>query len=238
MAIFARNGEKLEEVAKACRDGGGETLAVVGDVTMAEDGKRLVAETVGRFGRIDYLVANAGVSMWTLFEEVEDLALFRKLMEVNYLGAVYCVHPALQYLQESGGVFVAVSSIQGKVGVPLHTGYSASKHALQGFCDALRMEVEESGVGVMTVLLHWLRGTKLRQNALGGDGQALGESSRKHGAESATLEEASRTIMAGMLARQRQLYIPKKLKLLVGANALWPQLAERVVKGTVGREDE
>lgn len=238
VAIFARNGGKLEEVAKACGDVRGETLAVVGDVTVPEDGERLVAETVDRFGRIDYLVANAGVSMWTLFEEVEDLELFRKLMEVNYLGAVYCVHPALQYLQESGGVFVAVSSIQGKVGVPLHTGYSASKHALQGFCDALRMEVEESGVGVMTVLLHWLRGTQLRKNAFGGDGQALGGSSRKHSKESVTLEEASRAIVAGMLKRERQLYIPKKLKLLVGANALWPRLAERVVKGKVGREDE
>ncbi len=133
---------------------------------------------------------------------------------------------------------MAVSSIQGKVGVPLHTGYSASKHALQGFCDALRMEVEESGVGVMTVLLHWLRGTQLRKNAFGGDGQALGGSSRKHSKESVTLEEASRAIVAGMLKRERQLYIQKKLKLRVGANALWPRLAERVVKGKVGREDE
>jgi short-subunit dehydrogenase len=144
----------------------------------------------------------------------------------------------LPYLKESGGVFIAISSIQGKVGVPLHTGYSAAKHALQGFCDALRMEVEADGVGVMAVLLHWLRGTELRKNAFGGDGQALGESSRKHSKESVTLEEASRAIMLGMIKRERQLYIPKKLKYLVAANALWPKLAERVVKGKVGREDK
>lgn len=238
MAIFARNEAKLAAVAKGCEEVGAEVLVVVGDVTIEEDGKRLVAETIGRFGAMNYLVANAGVSMWTTFAEIEDLGLFRKLMEVNYLGAVYCVHPALAHLKESGGVFVAVSSIQGKVGVPLHTGYSASKHALQGFCDALRMEVEADGIGVMTVLLHWLRGTELRKNAFGGDGQALGESSRKHSKESVTMEEASRAIMRGMLERQRQLYIPKKLRLLVGVNALWPQLAERVVKEKVGREDK
>ena len=214
LALRARNREKLEEVARGCEGVGGEALVVVGDVTLPEDGKRLLAETVDRFGGLDYLVANAGVSMWTNFAEVEDPSLYRKLMEVNYLGAVYCLHPALNYLMQSGGIFVAISSIQGKVGVPLHTGYSASKHALQGFCDALRMEVEENGVG------------------------AMGESSRKHSAESVTLEETAQAIIEGLLARKRELYIPNKLKLLVGAKALWPQLADSVIKGKVHREDQ
>jgi short-subunit dehydrogenase len=238
LALFARDGERLRAVAERCETEGAEALAVVGDVTVAADGKRLVAETVGRFGCLDFLIANAGVSMWTRFDEAENLGLFRKLMEVNYLGAVHCVHPALPHLKQSGGVFVAISSIQGKVGVPLHTGYSAAKHALQGFCDALRMEVDADGVGVTTVLLHWLRGTELRNNAFGGDGQAVGASSRKHSKESVTLEEASTAIMRGMLKRERQLYVPKKLKYLAVANALWPGLAERVVKGKVGRENK
>lgn len=238
LALFARNAEKLAETAWACQEAGGEALVVVGDVTRPEDGQRLVAETVDRYGQIDYLIANAGVSMWAPFAAVEDLDLFRKLMEVNYLGAVYCVHPALPHLEESGGAFVAVSSVQGKVGVPLHTGYAASKHALQGFCDSLRMELKDVDVGVTTVLLHWLRGTELRNNAFGGDGRPLGETSRKHSEESVTLEDASRAIMDGMIRRERQLYIPGKLKLLVGANALCPTLAEWVIKGKVSREDQ
>ena len=173
--ILARNAERLEAVARECEQLGSEVLTVVGDVAVAEDGKRLVEAAIERFGGIDYLVANAGVSMWTAFAAIEEVALFRTLMEVNYLGAVHCVHPALLHLKKSKGLFVAISSIQGQVGVPLHTGYSASKHALQGFCDALRMEVAESGVGVMTVLLHWLKGTELRQRALGRDGKALGD---------------------------------------------------------------
>ncbi len=237
LVILARNGKRLEAVARECEQLGGEVMTVVGDVAVAEDGKRLVEAAIERFGRIDYLVANAGVSQWTAFAEIEDVALFRTLMEVNYLGAVYCVHPALPHLKKSKGHFVAISSIQGQVGVPLHTGYSASKHALQGFCDALRMEVAESGVGVMTVLLHWLKETELRQRALGRDGKALGTASRRHRAEAVSLEEAAQAIVRGMQKRQQRLYVPRRLRLLAVVHALWPPLAERVVKGKVAREE-
>lgn len=237
LVILARNAERLQAVARACEELGGEVLTVVGDVAVAEDGCRLVEAAVERFGGLDYLIANAGISMWTEFAATEDVALFRKLMEVNYLGAVHCVHPALPPLQKSKGLFVAISSIQGQVGVPLHTGYSASKHALQGFCDALRLEVADSGVGVMTVLLHWLAGTELRQRALGRDGKALGAASRRHRGEAVSLEQAARAIVRGMQKRRRQLYVPKRLRLLAVAQVLWPSLAGWVVKGKVAGED-
>ena len=237
LVLLARNAERLEAVAQECEQLGSEVLTVVGDVAIAKDGKRLVEAAIERFGCIDYLVANAGVSMWTAFAAIEDVALFRTLMEVNYLGAVHCVHPALPHLKKSKGLFVAISSIQGQVGVPLHTGYSASKHALQGFCDALRMEVAESGVGVMTVLLHWLKGTELRQRALGRDGKALGDASHEHRAGAVSLEKAARAIVRGMLKRRRQLYVPRRLRLLAVVHALWPSLAEWVVKGKVAREE-
>ncbi len=237
LVLLARNAARLEAVAQACEPLGSEVLIVVGDVALAEDGKRLAEAAIARFGRIDYLIANAGLSMWTELAAVEDVALFRKLMEVNYLGAVHCVHPALPHLKKSKGLFVAISSIQGQVGVPLHTGYSASKHALQGFCDALRMEVAESGVGVMTVLLHWLEGTELRQRALGKDGKALGAASRKHRAEAVRLDQAAQAIVRGMQRRQQRLYVPRRLRLLAVVHALWPVLAEWVVKGKVAREE-
>ena len=237
LVILARDAERLEAVARACEQLGSAVLTVVGDVSLAETGKRLVEAAIERFGRIDYLVANAGLSMWTAFAAIEEVALFRTLMEVNYLGAVYCVHPALPHLKKSKGLFVAISSIQGQVGVPLHTGYSASKHALQGFCDALRMEVAASGVGVMTVLLHWLKGTDLRRRALGKDGKALGAASRKHRADAVSLEAAAQAIVRGMQKRQQRLYVPRRLRLLAVIHALWPPLAERIVKGKVAREE-
>ena len=167
----------------------------------------------------------------------EDLSIFRKLMEVNYMGALNCIHPALAHLKERKGMIVAITSIQGKVGVPLHTGYVASKHALQGFCDALRLEVADSGVEILTVLPHWLRGTELRQHAFGPDGQPLGESSRKHGSQAIALDVAARAIIEAVRERRRELYLPWKLKLLAAIDVLFPRLSRRIIGGTVSKED-
>ena len=78
--------------------------------------------------------------------------MFQELIDVNYMGVVHCVHPALPHLKQRGGVIAAISSIQGKIPVPLHTGYVASKHALQGFLDTLRSELRDTGVDVVTAL--------------------------------------------------------------------------------------
>ena len=238
LALFARNGEKLEEVVGHCAEAGTNALALAGDVTRAEDCERLVEATVDHFGSLDYLVANAGISMWARFDEVEDLEIFRKLIDVNYMGLVNCTHYALPHLKESRGLIAAVSSIQGEIGVPLHTGYVASKHALQGFCKALRMELRGTGVDILTVLPHWLRGTDLRQNAFGGDGRTLGASSRKHSSESISLEAASQAILQGMAKRRRQLVLPWKLRLLLGLYAIKPRWAEAIVMGAVNEQDK
>ena len=122
--------------------------------------------------------------------------------------------------------------------MPLHTGYVASKHALQGFCETLRMELEESGVRLLTVLPHWLRGTDLRKSALASDGAALGEGSRKHSKESVSVEEACAAILRSLRRGKRRLVIPWKLKVLLWLNALRPQLAERLVKGAVTKQND
>ena len=98
LPLFARNGEKLQEVVDLCQAAGANALAVSGDVTQPEDCKRLIGTSVQHYGSLDYLVANAGISMWARFDEIEDLAVFRRLIEVNYLGLVNCVHPALPHL--------------------------------------------------------------------------------------------------------------------------------------------
>ena len=238
LSLFARREEKLHETADRCRVLGAQVLTVSGDVTVAEDCKRLVDETVSKFGRLDYLVANAGISMWAKFEDVSDLSLFRQLMETNYLGVVHCVHPALPYLKKQRGMVVAISSIQGKIGVPLHTGYVASKHAVLGFFEALRMELDGSGVDVLTVLPHWLRGTDLRQNAFGKDGATLGESSRRHSKESISLENCSKAILKAMKKRKRELVIPWKLRTLPWLNLIHPKLVAWLVRGKVHEQDQ
>ena len=238
LTLFSPEEERQHEVAESCRGLGGQALAVIGDVTEQEDCAGLIDKAMAQYGRVDYVIANAGISMWASFEEIEDLGIFRKLMEVNYLGAVSCIYYALPHLKVSKGMIVAITSIQGKIGVPRHTGYVASKHALQGFCETLRMELAGSGVDILTVLPHWLTGTDLRQRAFGADGEALGESSRKHSKESVTVEDACAAIARAMEARQRDLIIPWKLKALLGLNLLSPKRAEALITGAVGKQEK
>ncbi len=237
LVLFATSAERLQEVASQCRVHGVDVLVQVGDVTCIDDVRAAMEASVQAWGGIDFVVANAGISMWVRFDEVEDTDVFRRLMDVNYMGVVHCAHAALPYLKASRGLFVAVSSVQGKVPVPLHSGYVASKHAVQGFCDVLRLELRGTGVDVLVVLPHWLRGTNLRQSALGADGRALGATSRRHSSESITLEEASTRIARAMQERPRQLVMPWKLKLLAAVYALRPQWAESVILRAIGKQD-
>ena len=237
LTLFARREEKLREVAQRCRSLSARVLTVAGDVVRADDCRHLVDAAVAEFGGLDYLIANAGISMWARFEDVSDLGVFRQLMETNYLGVVHCVHPALPHLKARGGMVVSIASIQGKIGVPLHTGYVASKHAVLGFFEALRMELDGSGVDVLTVLPHWLRGTDLRENAFGKDGAALGASRRQHNKESISLENCSRAILKAMRKRRRELVIPWKLRALPWLQLIHPKLVAYLVKGKVNAQE-
>ena len=162
------------------------------------------------------------------FDEVEDLGMFRKLMETNYLGLVYCVHAALPHLKVSKGMIVGIASVQGKFGVPLHTGYGASKHAVLGFLNALRLEVEE--VHVLTVLPHWLEGTNLRQHAFGKDGEALGDSSQRHNKESISLTYCCMAILKAMRKQKRELVLPRHHRALPYLQLIHPKIVEWLVK--------
>lgn len=119
----------------------------LGDVTRADSCQQAVAAGVKRFGRIDILINNAGITQRSLFEEA-DLDQLRRVMEVNYLGAVFLTHAALPHLEQSRGVVAAVSSVAGFAPLLGRSAYSASKHALHGFFDTLRCELAPRGVGV------------------------------------------------------------------------------------------
>ncbi len=236
LGLFALDEEGLVETEGKCREHGVGVLTATGDVGKPEDCEQVVERTVSQFGSVDYLIACAGISMWARFDEVEDIALFRRLMETNYLGIVHCVYYALPHLKKSKGTIVAISSIQGKIGVPHHTGYVASKHAVQGFFESLRTELIGSGVDVLTVLPHWLRGTNLRKSALGRDGSAVGESRKKHSKESVSLEACSEAIIEAMKKGKRELIIPSKLKFLPWLNLINPKIVQFLVKGAVEQQ--
>ncbi|HSP88211.1 MAG TPA: SDR family oxidoreductase [Ignavibacteriaceae bacterium] len=236
LVLFSRNMEKLKQVENECIAKGAKVISVSGDVTKKDDCIKLIESAINNFESIDHLVLNAGISMWAKFDEVSDLSLFQKLIETNYLSAVALINFSLTYLKQSKGLVIAISSIQGNVAVPFHSGYVASKHALTGFLNTLRMELKSYGVSVMLVKPHWLRGTNLRKNAFDKSGNRIGESRKEHSKESISLEECSREIIIGMKNRKRELYIPRKLKFLEWLNLISPGLVEKIVSGKVSEQ--
>jgi len=201
LVLAARDAARLEEVAAQCRAAGAETLVVPTDVTSEEDCRRLVEQTIAAFGALDVLVNNAGIGMLARFDEVTDLSLYERLMKVNYLGCVYPTFHALPHLKKSRGQIVVMASLAGLTGVPTRTGYAASKHAVVGFFDSLRIELDGTGVSV-TILAPYFVASEIRRRATGPDGRPRGTSMMKED-EIMTAEECARLTVKGMERRQR-----------------------------------
>lgn len=237
VVLAARDAEALGRVAQRCEQAGGKALSVPTDVTDPEACRRLVERAVESFGGIDVLVNNAGVSMWTRFDEVTDLSLFERLMRVNYLGAVYCTYHALPHLKARRGLVVAVSSLTGKVGVPTRTGYAASKHAMQGFFDSLRIELAGSGVDVLVVSPGFVA-TGIRARAVGPDGKPLGESPREEGHGTMDLATCVRRIVRAMDRRERDVVMAPRATLAMLLKVLAPRVVDRMALRAVRKRGE
>jgi short-subunit dehydrogenase len=185
-------------------------------------------------------VHNAGISMWARFDEITDLSIFERIIRVNYLGAVYLTHYALPHLKQRRGLIVAVSSLTGKTGVPTRTGYAASKHALQGFFDSLRIELHGSGVDVLVVSPGFVA-TDVRAHAFGADGQPLGakesKSSRAEDRDTMSVEECVRQMVAAIEARRRELVMTHKARFGLFLKLVAPSLVDRVAAAAVKKRD-
>jgi NAD(P)-dependent dehydrogenase (short-subunit alcohol dehydrogenase family) len=236
VVLVARSEADLERVAEGCRQAGRQALVVPGDVTRPEDGAAAVARTIDRFGRLDMVVASAGLGMWSRFDELADTDVLRRLMDVNYLGVANAFLPALPHVKAQRGMLVAISSVQGVVGVPGRSGYAASKHALQGLCDSLRIELRGAGVGVVTVMAHWVRGTNLRARALGPDGAPRATAAPPRDASATDLDTLTRAVLQAVHARRRRVFVPGWIRLLPLLAEVAPELADRIVAGRMARE--
>ncbi len=169
VALAARGAEALQEVAHAVADLGGEALAVPTDVTDPAQCQRAVEATVERFGRLDILVCSAGVSMRAYFAN-SDLAALEKVMRVNFFGTLYTTYFAVPHVKRTHGSLVAISSLTGKRGIPSYALYGASKFAIQGLYESLRLELHRDGVHVGVVAPGFVD-TPLRERVIGPDGQ-------------------------------------------------------------------
>lgn len=169
VAVAARNADALQVVAGEAANQGAEALALPTDVTDAAQCRRAVERTVDRFSRLDILVCSAGLSMRTYFEG-SDLDAMERVMRVNFFGTLYATHFALPHVKQNKGSLVALSSLTGLRGIPSYAIYGASKFAVQGLYDALRLELRRDGVHVGVVSPGFVD-TPLRERVLGTDGR-------------------------------------------------------------------
>jgi len=228
LVLAARNEAQLAQVAAQCTAQGSQVLVLRTDVSDPLQCQSLIATSVQRFGRLDALINNAGVSAQALFEDVkaEDLVWYEKLMRVNLWGSVWCTHAALPHLKASRGHLVAVSSLAGLVGVPGRTAYSASKFAMTGFFEALRAELRSSGVSVTTAF-PGVVATNIRYRGLNAAGVAAGSSGLKED-QAMSVQECARLILDGMTRRRREVVMSAKGKIGRFIKLLAPGIVEKM----------
>jgi len=226
VVLAARDGARLESLAQECRGRGGQALAIATDVTNAQDCEWLVAETIKAFGGIDVVVHNAGITMWSRFDALSDLSIFERLLEVNYLAPVRLTGLTLPHLKQSKGLIVAIASLAGLTGVPERSGYAASKHAMVGFFDSLRIELRGSGVDVSVIAPDFVV-SEIHKRAIGPDGQPLGASPMRQ-AKIMTAEDCAARIVRAIARRERLVLMSARGKLGRWLKLLAPSLIDRL----------
>jgi len=234
IVITGRKQEELDQTINELSKTGIDIIAYQGDVSMEAVNKQMVALALNRFGRIDILINNAGISMRSLFQDV-DLAVIRKIMDINFFGAVYATHACLPHLIESKGSIVGISSIAGYRGLPGRTAYSASKFALNGFLESLRSELIRTGVHVLTASPGFTS-SNIRKRSLTKDGSPQGESPREE-EKMMTPEECAMHIYNATLKRRKRLILTAQGKLTVFLNKWASGMMDRIVYNTMAREN-
>ena len=204
LVMAARSIDKLEAIAKELGNDPEYVICVKTDVSVEEDCRNLIEKAVSHYGRIDFLINNAGLSMRASFKEVE-LSVIRRLMEVNFWGTVYCTKYALPYLLESKGSVTGVISVAGYAGLPGRTGYTTSKFAIRGFLETLRMEHLEDGLHVM-VFAPGYTASNVRNAALLADGTPQG-STPKDESKLMTAESVAEKLATGLFRRRREMIL-------------------------------
>jgi short-subunit dehydrogenase len=235
VVIAARSADKLNVFAEKLQKFGTQVLAVPTDVTKKEDCQCLIEKCVAKFGGVDVLINNAGISMRALFEQSE-VEVIEKLMDVNFYGTVYCTKSALPHILASKGSIVGVSSIAGYRGLPARTGYSASKFAMQGFLEALRTEIFTRGVNVL-VACPGFTSSNIRKVALTGDGSQQGDTPLNE-ENLMSAEECATHIYNAIVKRKRTIVLTTQGKLTVFLNKLFPGFMDKMVLNHFKKEPD
>lgn len=224
VAVCGRNSSSLESAFHGVSSE--KILVVTADVSLEADCRRFVEMAIQKWGGVDVLINNAGISMRALFEQAE-LKVIHELMDINFWGAVQCIKFALPSIKFRKGVIVGISSIAGYRGLPGRTGYSASKFALQGFLEALRTELLQTGTHVMWVSPGFTA-SNIRNVARNAGGNVQQETPLEE-SKLMTAETCAHIILNSIESRKRTVVMTAQGKITVWLNKLFPGIADRLV---------
>lgn len=231
--ITGRKEPELESAVRELRARGIDIEGFRADVSVEEDNRRMAEEAIRRFGKIDVLINNAGISMRALFSEV-DLEVVKTVMNINFYGVLYATKYCLPEITKNKGSIVGISSIAGFRGLPGRTGYSASKFALNGFLEVLRTELLKTGVHVLTACPGFTA-SNIRKRSLTKTGAQQGESPRQE-EKMMTAEECADHIYNATVKRKRTLILTTQGKLAVFLNKWFPSFADKIVYNVMAKE--
>ena len=235
VVLAARRIDLLQDAVSELSQNGYSATAIPTDVTNEEDCRKLIHQTVEKFGRLDVLINNAGISMRALFREV-NISVLRKLFDVNFWGAVACTKYALPYLIKNRGSVVGVSSVAGFVGLPGRTGYSASKYALHGFLETLRIENLKNGLHVLILCAGFTK-SDIRKKALTADGSQQGYTPREE--EKMMLpEDVARAIVRAVRRRRNYVILTLEGKMTAMVKRIAPRFLEYAAYLKMAREPD
>jgi dehydrogenase/reductase SDR family protein 7B len=228
LVLSARDEKALDAVAKKCLDAGAVRVLVQAlDLTRAANFQNITDVVIGKMGSIDILINNGGVSQRALVKD-SPLELYRQLMEVNFFGTVALTRVVLPtMIANKKGHIVTMSSLVGKVGSPMRSGYAASKHALHGFFDSLRAEVNDDGIKVLMVCPGFIK-TNISLNALKSDGTANGkmDENQQQGMLPSVL---AKKILAAIQSGKQEIYVGGKETLILYIKRFFPGLVNKIV---------
>jgi short-subunit dehydrogenase len=228
VVLSARRKNRLDQIAAECRARGGKALAIPTDVASETQCRMLVDKTIREFGRLDMLINNAGFTTVALFEDLPNFDLFKRTMEVNFYGNVHTTYYALPYIRQSQGRIVAISSLGGKLAVPGNSSYVASKFALNGFYDSLRMELARFGVSVTVIYPAWVV-TEFHESMLDKDGQPRGKEGRKiYSDKMMTADACAEIVLKSAALRKREVLMGPGM-LAQWAKLMMPRLLDKIV---------
>lgn len=227
VAVLDLDGDAATRCAEEVAANGAQSLGLACDVTVPAECERAIGEVAKNFGGIDVLVANAGITHLGLVRDT-DVAVLRRVLEVNFFGAVNSTLAALPHLLESRGHIAALSSVAGFAPLATRAGYVASKHAVEGFFDTLRSEHHGDGLRVTLVRPSFVR-TGIGSRALGTDGRIAGPDARSGVGHEVEPDAAADVIFRGIEAGKRVVWVGRESRLAWWVAHLAPRVYERMM---------